>query len=794
MSRRLAPEDELAALELLENALEKRPDDPAAFIAQSGDISTAIRERARQLLASGITAHLRTGAAPLPHEMPDSRAMPSRIGDYCIIRLLGRGGMGAVYLGERVEADFDHVVAIKLIKSTAFSDDMTRRFRRERQILARLRHPHIAQLHDGGETGDGSPYIVMEFVDGVSLTRWLEQACPDLDRRLTLMLQVCDAVEFAHQNLIIHRDLTPGNVLVNERGDAKLIDFGIARPPVDDTRPGNASSVSKLTLTPGYAAPERTAEGAVTTLVDIYSLGRILLRLIDGMDQPELEAIALKASHDDPDRRHASVALLAADIAAFRDGRPIAAYSNRAAYRLRKYVVRHRLPVALASLAALLLVGGLAGMTLAYRDADQARAEAEKRFGEVRELSNYMLFDLYDQLEDVPGTTEALNGIADRARHYLDALSRTRGAPVETRLEAAMAYKRLADVLGTPSGANLGRRKEAGEALKTAIDQMRTLRAARPDDPALTAGLADALYSQSVFDFIAGDQNQQAHDNGEEAAALFQSLAATGDREKYAGRAIDARIDAAMPLGWIDRGEEAVDRLRQTREAIDLHIAEFGRKPENLERLARVEASLAETLGRMADTGKADYAEALRHADSAIPVYEDYLAAASKKDVVRRGLAIALLKRSLLLYSLERDRAALADLDRAEAITRELIVRDPRDDGLERLLNSLLEQQAVTLAYAGERQRAVAVARESLQAKRKRALALPDDLAVQREYASNLLLIGSVFEIVEDKARACGLYRQAGDLFVALDRKRPLSDYDRQVVTRDIATFIGRTC
>ncbi|PKQ00448.1 MAG: hypothetical protein CVT74_03905 [Alphaproteobacteria bacterium HGW-Alphaproteobacteria-13] len=581
---------------------------------------------------------------------------------------------------------------------------------------------------------------------------------------------------------------------MNERGDAKLIDFGIARPPVASDEPLAGSALSKLSLTPGYAAPERSSEGAVTTLVDIYSLGRIFLRLIGDLKQPELEAIASKASDDDPAKRYASAALLAADIAAFRAGHPVAAYSGKASYRYGKFIRRHRLPVALSVLAALLLLGGLAGMTLAWRDAEQARAETEKRFTEVRELSNFMLFDLYDELEHVPGTTKAMNDIADRARHYLDVLSRTRGAPAEMRFEAAMAYKRLADVLGTPSGANLGRRDEAAQALTIAVSQLRTLHARYPDNAKLTAGLAEALHSQAVFDFIAGDRSAQAHEHGIEAAALFQSLASGTDRETYAGKAIDARIDAAVPLVWIDRGEEAVRLLREVRAQLDAHISQFGRTPDNLERLSHAEASLAETLGRLADEGKGDYAVALRHADLAIAAADELLPLAAKKDKVRRSLAISLFKRALILYSLERDRPALADLDRAESLAREQIARDPRDDGLERILNSVLEQKAITLAYAGEAKRAVEVARESLRAKGQRAQAMPGDRSVQREYATNLILIGSVFEIVGEKAESCRLYRQASGLFDRLSRERPLSDHDRNVVTRDLAKFVARTC
>src|SRR5690606_5950704 len=236
---------------------------------------------------------------------------------------------------------------------------LVERFRRERQILARLNHPNIAHLHDGGETVEGQPYIVMEYVDGRTMREWLAEEKPPLARRLGLFRQVARAVGFAHQNLVIHRDLTPNNVLVTAGDHAKLIDFGIARPQISESDQTAASTISGLSLTPGFAAPERAHGAASNTLTDIYSLGRILALLIEGIDEPELSAIAARAAAAEPGDRYPSVSDLTEDLARFEKNQPITAFSTARSYRFRKLLKREKRLVAATAVILTVLVGGL---------------------------------------------------------------------------------------------------------------------------------------------------------------------------------------------------------------------------------------------------------------------------------------------------------------------------------------------------------------------------------------------------------------------------------------------------
>lgn len=797
MTGRLSPSEEQLALLLLEEALAADGPDPASFIAAQKGYDRSVRERATRLLASAdvSVSNLRTGGAAeaLGQEEADA-PLPASVGDFQIIELLGRGGMGAVYRAQRASADFDHQVAIKVIKPGLVTPGLLERFRRERQILAQLRHPHIAQLFDGGETADGAPYIVMELIDGMSLSRFLRREQPDLETRLSLMAQICDAVEFAHQNLIVHRDLTPGNVLVDARGDAKLIDFGIARPHGPAGEPQVQSALSGLTLTPGYAAPERKAGAPVTTLSDVYSLGQILGLLTEDFDEPELEAIARKAANENPDQRYDGAGALGRDIARFGAGHAVAAYSGARFYRIGKYVRRNRLPVALAAVLVMLMVGGTALLTDAYRDAARERDNAEQRFDEVRSLANFLLFDLYDELEDVPGTTKALNDIADHAKEYLGILSASDTTNVEVRLDAALAYKRLSDVLGTPIAANLGRREEAGETLDQAILELRALHAAYPEDEAITKGLAEALYSQAVFAFISLDDNLLAHESAAQSARLYWQLAKAGDAETYAAQALDAEVEAATPLAWVDRGGEAVDLFRRTLVKLERHLAEYGRSASNVGLLARTQSAMSETMGRLADAEGGDYEEALSTADQAIASYREYVRKSERPDGARRSMAVALYKRSLLLYSMDRLDRALADLEEAEEIVAAQAEIDPEDAGLKRSLAVFREQKAMTLAHSGKAAEALELVLRSMQIKRAASEQEPDNPGLLRDYAANLLLVAEVAEVGGRKQAACSYNRLAKQTYARFARRNELSDYDREVVTADLPEAIERLC
>ncbi|MEL7447194.1 MAG: serine/threonine-protein kinase, partial [Pseudomonadota bacterium] len=254
---RTDPAIEREAMAALEEALDLPSDERRDFVRSKPSLSQAVKDRATALLQSidAPVSSLLTGGASA--ELEDE-AVPDQIGAYRILRLIGRGGMGNVYLGERAAQDFDHAVAIKVIKKRLINPHLIERFRAERQILADLNHPNIARLFDGGETEAGAPYFVMEFVDGVPLNQWIELASRSLEERIQVFLQICAAVETAHQRLIIHRDLTPPNILITPQNVVKIIDFGIARSEQSDHE-GKDSSFGH---TPGFAAPELASHGA----------------------------------------------------------------------------------------------------------------------------------------------------------------------------------------------------------------------------------------------------------------------------------------------------------------------------------------------------------------------------------------------------------------------------------------------------------------------------------------------------------------------------------------------------
>ena len=412
----------------------------------------AVRDRLRELLA----VHEQT--QPLPIDLPVAAlvdsvageeipapevAIGTRIGAFRLVAPLGRGGMATVYLGEREGVDFHQRVAVKLLRRGFHSDLQQALFRRERQTLAALSHPNIARLIDGGVTDEGVPYLVLDYVDGPTLTGYAAEHRLGVPARLRLFGEVCDAVAAAHRQLIVHRDIKPSNILVDVDGKPKLLDFGIARL-LQDT--GDDEALPRA-LTPGYAAPEQYADGPVSTTTDVYALGVLLYELLLG-ERPEaartgfasdhalraepvrwsvpasrremraalrgdLDCILAKALSARPEERYPSAGALAADVRRHLRRLPIEARPQTAAYRASKFVVRHRGGVSVAVVLALGLFGSLAlalwQAGVANREAAHAREQAKaarqemQRANAVRDL----LLELFEN-ESPGGAREAM--------------------------------------------------------------------------------------------------------------------------------------------------------------------------------------------------------------------------------------------------------------------------------------------------------------------------------------------------------------------------------------------------
>ncbi len=490
---------EREALLLFEAALDRPSSERASWIEGETAGRDDLRRRALRLLqsASRPIGKIDIGEGPVSIDKAD---WPERVGAYRIVDLLGEGGMGAVFKAERDTGDFDHEVAIKLIRPGALSDELIARFERERQILASLTHPNIARLYDGGRSDDGTPFIVMELIDGVPIAEWVTQHSLALDARLGLMKQICEAVGFAHQNLIIHRDLTPNNVLVSEDGKPKLIDFGISRPQEDGAGPADGVPAEvQLSLTPGYAAPERHRGAPATTLADIYSLGKLLERLIgDDGAIPDLQAIIGKATAEEPEERYPTARALLRDLERFEQDRPVEAYQAGRGYVLRKFLKRQRVAAALTAAIVIALLGGMIATTIGFQRARVAQAAAEARLADTRDIANLMMFEVFDEVSRVPGTTSARMVIARNAQRYLEQLASDPSAPIETRLAAGRGFHRLASVTGRLEAANLGDIQRGLDLFERSAEILGDVHTEAPDD-ATALAFSEALIDWGIL-------------------------------------------------------------------------------------------------------------------------------------------------------------------------------------------------------------------------------------------------------------------------------------------------------
>jgi serine/threonine-protein kinase len=393
--------DDAARRELLARV---RAEDPA--------IATRLEELLRADAASGaLDAPLESAAGSI---LSGGVAPGARVGPYRIVREIGRGGMGAVYLAERADGAYEQQVAFKIVRASAIGGLLERRFLRERQILARLEHPHIARLLDAGVTETGIPWLAMEFVKGEPITAWAASRDATLAERLRLFLEVCAAVQFAHRNLVIHRDLKPGNILVDADGRARLLDFGIARL-LDDEAGEGATRTEQLLLTPEYAAPEQIRGEAASTATDVFALGAVLFELLTGQKairlatkdiaeilraheaepplpsrvadlaaarraalRGDLDAIVQKALARDADRRYASVESLAADVRRHLAHQPIEAQRDTWWYSAGKFARRHRVGVTASAAVLAAVAAGVIGVAWQSRQRGLEARKAEE--------------------------------------------------------------------------------------------------------------------------------------------------------------------------------------------------------------------------------------------------------------------------------------------------------------------------------------------------------------------------------------------------------------------------------
>ena len=564
---------------------------------------------------NGMLGHLGHGGSRFLHAIERTAvvaagaidAAPTSIDRYTIVRELGRGGMGAVYLAERSDREFHQRVAIKVVRGGLHGAHVVERFRHERRILASLDHPHIARLFDGGATDSGMPYLVMEYVEGRPLVDHCRERDLPIRERLLLFAQICAAVQHAHQKLIVHRDIKPANILVTPAGVPKLLDFGIAKLLSPDDDAGIAAEaltrVGTRILTPDYASPEQIRGEPVSVATDVFSLGLVLYELLTGqrahrfesyteaefhrvicdtevtpiseaVEDPrlrrqlagDLDNIVALALRKDPARRYLSVEQFAGDVQRYLDGRPVAARPETLFYRTRKFVTRNRVPVAAAALVVVSLAIGIVGTLVQARRADAQAARAERRFQEVRKLANTFVFDIYDGMTEIPGTANVRARVVATALEYLDSLAREADDDVALQAELAGAYKRIADVQGNPSLSGFGEVEASLVSYDKALGILRRL-AERPD--ADTRVLNDL----GTFERNTASVRLNAGDAPGAVQHLRRSIAVWEGRNPTRG--VDIEVDTALAQAWGIMGQ-AMMALGRSSEAVQSHSAAVG--------------------------------------------------------------------------------------------------------------------------------------------------------------------------------------------------------------------------
>ncbi|GMU66860.1 MAG: hypothetical protein AMXMBFR36_31340 [Acidobacteriota bacterium] len=548
--------------ELIELAPEARPGALAAL-----DLEAGVRARVEELLTAAESDDGPldrpvdwAAVAPPRDEEPPRTLAGRRFGAWQLAEEIGRGGMAVVHRAQRVDGVFEQEAAVKVLGVGLLATGAAERFRSERQVLARLRHPNIATLYDGGVGEDGTPYLVMERIAGAPIDRWCVERGLDARGRVALLVQVCSAVAFAHRNLIVHRDLKPSNILVDAEGRVKLLDFGIAKLLEAEGEGPEATRAQDRYLTPGFAAPEQVEGRPVTTATDVYGLGRVLERVLAGAEvDSDLANIVAQAQRAEPERRYADARALGDDLGRWLAGRPVKATPDSRLYRLRKLVARRRAAVAAAALVAAVATAGIAATLW---QAERARREAA-----TAAAVNGFLLDIFrasdPELAETrdPRASELLGRGVERAREQLAGEPRLRGELLGTigriqvdlgRLDdgqatllEALELKRRTLPADSPATArtlaDLGlshyHRGDVGEAIARLGEALAIHeRVSRPDD------LARLLVAKELAEMqvVAGD--------GESARAhCDEVLARISDASGPA--AVDLRIDTLGTLG-----------------------------------------------------------------------------------------------------------------------------------------------------------------------------------------------------------------------------------------------------
>lgn len=743
----MAAETDLRALDLFERLL-AYPGNERFRRRLLKNEPPAVMERLARLEAG------HAARAAMPTELPDWIAAPmveppGQIGPFRLVERIGQGGMGDVWRGERNDGLFEQQVAIKLIQGN-LGPEGAKAFEAERRILARLNHPDIVRLIDGGITADGLPYLIMEHVEGVPFDAAI--APLDLRARMLLFSSAVQAVQFAHGRLIAHADLKPSNILVDTEGRVRLLDFGIAALLGGEDQ--RARPVGAMTRE--FASPERRAGAPPSVQDDVYALGRLLALALEGVSDPDLSAIAAKATAPQ-DERYDAAAELSGDVEHWLQGLPVSALPDTPAYRMRKFVARHRAGVLASILAVLALVGATFFATVSSIRAEAARKEAAARFEDARGTARYLLFTLMDRLEAQPNSLTLRKEVAEVAQHYLDRLSKAQGAAPEVRLEAARGLIRLAEAQGVPGLPNLAQPKRAEQSLSRALEIAKGTADARAGEIAVLALSYQARLASLV-----------THD-----AALSERL--LNDADAMASKTIippllKARLlnDRAVVAGFRDDYAKAVALARQAEAA----LPPAGDLETQLER-AKSADIIAEGIyySQTPQAAVPPYQEALARYEAAQARHPASRTLQERMERARWGLASTLL-------SMNRNRDALALLEDGHQRVSKMVAFDRDDLEAARLLQIIGLDRAQATADTGNFDKAIALYEANIAGRRAWLARNPDENRRLRDLAVAVKSLGDVQARGGHVKAACATYAEFRGLVAQLSRRGNLAEMD----------------
>lgn len=754
----------------------------------------------------------------------------TRLGAYHIVEELGRGGMGAVYLAVRADDQFQKQVAIKLVKRGMDTDAVLERFRYERQIMATLDHTYIAKLLDAGTAPDGRPYLVMEYVNGEPLMMYCNNRKLNITERLHLFRKICEAVHYAHQNLVVHRDLKPSNILVTSDGVPKLLDFGVAKILNASLMTGGGHDPTVLSLrmaTPAYASPEQVRGLTVGIPSDVYSLGVILYELLTdrrpyhlpvtdsaecariiaeelpsrpsirlrdpdtefGRDPAEicddrsasyealtrklrgdLDNIVLLALRKEPHRRYGSAEQFSDDVRRYLDGWPVRARKDTVLYRGSKFVMRHKIGVTFASLAAAALFA-----TTGFAMYQTHRLT--QRLSEDRQLAGAFVGDVYEAVAKLPGSTPTREVLLRQTLNYLNGLS-AEGVDASTNLALATAYEKMAELQAGSTGAGLGQFTAALETLHKAQAIRNKVSATHISDPAARLAIGKSYLLASYLAGRVSKVDERIADDNRALAIGEELVKLDPHNPQYQALVAKAQASLAYALTMLDRWNEAEQHLGVAREAWTTILEG---KPQD--RDARLELSRVEyRLGQL-NVDRHQPGEALRHLQAAMAIQEKLAASGETDQVVlgelnstRHFLGIAL--GDLGRYNEARDAFTKAIVSREKALAA-----DPQDARTRSMLAGNYSEKAKVELKAGAKQsalfslfRAVLLQNASLAVDPR---AVPTRIYLAGQEAS----LGDVYSALAEDARAnpalqhaqfvkaAEWYRRSANRFDALTRE-----------------------